>query len=263
LNATGVLSPSRSPSVSWPVPDAMAWPGWLRRHHLVWAAPAHHAAISAQIADRALAAAAQRLLGAGAPLVIGRQPQAGSSEPCAALSLATGMALPPALGKHRLPFTIPLHAVTRTAPPLKLADTIAHLPPIWRQPLLRLARDAERVRIEFGVYGSAAWEALTGLAYLNAASDIDLLWRPSGLDQLATGIALLLDWETATGLRADGEILFGDHDAVAWREWIDIESQPSSRRVLVKSLAEPRLCTRAEMLACPQEGEAAQCAQAF
>jgi phosphoribosyl-dephospho-CoA transferase len=243
------------------VPDAIAGPGWLRRHHLVWIAPAHHAAISSQIADAALAAAAQQLMAAGAPLVIGRQPELGIGAPSAATFIAAGMPLPPSLGKCRLAFGISPRAIARTAPPLKLADTIPRLPAIWRPPLLHLSRGAASIRIELGVYGSAAWEALTGEKYLTPQSDIDLLWRPTGPDQLGAGIALLAGWEAATGLRADGEILFGADDAVAWREWMVSVSESSSLRVLVKSLAGPRLCTRAELLAHlrPNEVEDAQC----
>jgi phosphoribosyl-dephospho-CoA transferase len=153
------------------------------------------------------------------------------------------------------------HVIAGTAPPLKLVETIPHLPAMWREPLLRLLCGAESIRIDFGVYGSAAWEALTGEKYLTPQSDIDLLWRPTRVDQLGAGIALLAGWEVATGLRADGEILFGDDDAVAWREWMESASEPVPPRVLVKSLAGPRLCTRAELLAraYQNEVEAAQC----
>jgi phosphoribosyl-dephospho-CoA transferase len=242
-------------------PDAAARPEWLRRHHLVWIAPARHAAIVSQIADAALAGAARRLLREGAPLVISRQPPSAGGAPGGTPSIAAGLPLPPALGKRRLALNIPPDAIVRTAPPPALADAIARLPPAWRPPLLRLLRGARSRRIEFRLYGSAAWEALTGEHYLAPESDIDLLWRPAGMDQLGAGIALLADWERASALRADGEILFGDDDAVAWREWMEAQCQPSRSRVLVKSLAGARLCMRADLLARAYSGaaEAARC----
>ena len=211
--------------------------------------PAHHAAVTQQIGDSALAAAALRLLDAGAPLVIGRQPRSGADY-SAPMFIAAGLPLPPALGKHRLAFRIPRHAIERTAPPLKLADVIPCLPGRWREPLRMLLRGAESIRIEFTVYGSAAWAALTGETYLTPQSDIDLLWRPKSADQLAAGIALLAEWEAISGLRADGEILFGDDAAVAWREWNAAASPGPPPRVLVKVIAGARLGTRAQMLAC-------------
>jgi len=221
----------------------------LRRHHLLWIAPAHRIAVSGQIEDVTLAAVALRLLNAGAPLVVARQVRPAGGGLSESAFVTAGMPLPPWLGKHRLAFKIPLRAISRTGPPLRLVDAIPHLPATWRRPLAQLLRNASPTGIVFAVYGSAAWQALTGEKYLTPASDIDLLWRPVGPDQLASGIALLGDWEAATGLRADGEILFGDDDAVAWREWMGDGGKSSTSRVLVKSLAGARLCTRRELLA--------------
>jgi phosphoribosyl-dephospho-CoA transferase len=230
------------------VPDAVAAPGGLRRHHLLWCASAHHGALGAQIADSFQAAAAIRLLAAGAPLVIGRQPATGDGIPGAETLIAAGMPLPPALGKGRLPFRISTRNIIRTAKPPRLADTIPRLPAIWRAPLLRLLCGALSIGIELRLYGSAAWEGLTGLSYLTPRSDIDLLWRPVSVDQLAAGVAFLAEWEAATGIRTDGEILFGDDDAVAWREWLESGANPVPQRVLVKSHARVRMCSRDELL---------------
>ena len=49
-------------------------------------------------------------------------------------------------------------------------------------------------------------------------SDIDLLWTAGSLDDVARGLAMLGAWEAQHALRADGELLLPDGDAVAWRE---------------------------------------------
>ena len=235
-----------------PLPaDSPAASPALRRHDLVWIVPAQHAALSAQIADAALSAAVLQRLAAGAPLVVGRQtlPLPGVGAGDGAATLAAGMPLPPAAGKHRLPFRIEPAAIARASPPWALAAVIPALAARWRGPLQSLHDGAAEAGIAFRVFGSAAWEALTGEAYMTPQSDIDLLWRPRGGAQLDAGLALLHAWERATGLRADGEILFGADDAVAWREWDPAAGRPPSPRVLVKTTAGPYLCRRERLLA--------------
>ena len=135
------------------------------------------------------------------------------------------------------------------APPLALADVVPGLPPGIGPPLRRLLRSARTLDADLRVYGSAAWQALTGHAWLTPASDVDFLWRARDSAQIAGIIALLEAWEGESGIRADGEILFGDDDAVAWREWKKAMQQSPVQRVIVKSLRSPRLCAPSELLA--------------
>lgn len=152
------------------------------------------------------------------------------------------------------------------APPPRLTDTLSHLPPAFRAPLTELAAAARAAGIEFRVFGSVAWEALTGLAYLTARSDVDLLWWPVDASQIAEGIALMVAWEHETGMRADGEIVMRNGAAVAWREWDRVaRTIDGARRVLVKTLFGPRLCALSELEASlaggPFAEEGAACAQ--
>ena len=111
-------------------------------------------------------------------------------------------------------------------------------------PLFRLAALARAIAVDPGVYGSFAWQALTGERYLAPGSDIDLLWRPRDTAQLDSLIAALIEWEQETGRRADGEVLLANGDAVCWRELAS-----GSARVLVKSDAAVALRERADFLA--------------
>jgi phosphoribosyl-dephospho-CoA transferase len=188
-------------------------------------------------------------LAAGVPLVSRRQPESEGESSIRWRFIAVGMPLPPSQGKLRVPLVAPLESIMLTRPPLELAEVIPHLPQRWRAPLRDLLRSAEAVGIQFRVYGSAAWEALTGQSYLASRSDIDLLWQPAKIAQIDAGIRLLEAWEAQSGLVADGEIEFGDDAAVAWREWkSSAQRQPPSHRVLVKTFHGPRLSARSELL---------------
>ncbi|HWZ70252.1 MAG TPA: malonate decarboxylase holo-[acyl-carrier-protein] synthase [Casimicrobiaceae bacterium] len=185
------------------------------RHDLVWidgqAAAAAVLAASAAQAYRL----AQRWIRAGRPLVVSRQPPHCDD----ARRLAVGLALPLALTRQRFALEIDPCTISRCRPPPPLSSVAPGLPSPWHVALRALCTAAQQIGIEYRVFGSAAWQFWTGLGYLTQRSDIDLLWRPSGESQLAQGVALLDAWERKHGIRADGEILFGE-DAVCWREWM-------------------------------------------
>jgi phosphoribosyl-dephospho-CoA transferase len=158
-----------------------------------------------------------------------------------------GLALPPAQGKRRIALSVAAHDIARHTPPLRLADAIAHAPVAWQSALAELDTAAHHMDIELRVFGSLAWQALSGLQYLTPKSDIDLLWHPQSLAQLQHGIALLAHWEQSSGLRADGEVLFGGSSAVSWREWATLKSD-EAQRVLVKRASSAELVDARELL---------------
>jgi phosphoribosyl-dephospho-CoA transferase len=236
-------------------------PPWLRRHRLLWIARLHHDAVIADIPDRSLRSIVADWLAADWPLVVRQQSTGqaclGASEP-----VAVGMPLPLALGRRRIALMVASRSIAGSAPPPLLRDVIARVPQSRRAALLQLAKRTDSIGLTVRVYGSMAWEALTGCTYLTPHSDIDLLWRPSTPKQLATAIAMLARWEADSGVRADGEILFGDDDAVPWREWMR-EARRSdddhSARVLVKAASGPRLESPDRLLARLSTCETEQC----
>ena len=135
-----------------------------------------------------------------------------------------GLALPLAHGRRRIAVAVDRAAVARVAPPLALAEVVDGSPPEWRDALGRLAAIGA-----FRVYGSFAWQALSGERYVTPASDIDLLFDAVEATQVAGIVASLQRWECETGRRADGEARFANGDAVAWRELAT-----TTGRVLVK-----------------------------
>jgi len=128
-----------------------------------------------------------------------------------------------------------------------LDEIIEQLPSIDAVALRRLAYAGQVAGIELRVFGSFAWEALTGMSYLTPESDVDLLWRPQSAADLDRGTALLAAWEKNEGRRADGEILFADEAGqelgVSWREW----ATARSGRVLAKTLWGARLCQASDL----------------
>ena len=116
--------------------------------------------------------------------------------------------------------------------------------PAWQRALAPLAHDATGARVALRVFGSAAWQAQTGLVYLHERSDIDLLFEPKDMGEINTAIALFDRFERRTAIRLDGEIIFPGGDAVAWREW---NCAKSDGRVLAKSLTGAALVPKAAL----------------
>ncbi|WP_022972657.1 malonate decarboxylase holo-[acyl-carrier-protein] synthase, partial [Xanthomonas maliensis] len=149
--------------------------------------------------------------------------------------------LPPAEGKQRLALCVALRGLARTAPPLPLHALLAVAGLPQHAALQALLVDAQRQGVQPRVFGSFAWQALTGLAYVHAASDLDLLWTVTTPAQADTVVALLQRWERRYRLRADGELLL-DVGAVNWREYAGQASQ-----LLLKSDHGCRLLPRAAL----------------
>lgn len=162
-------------------------------------------------------------------------------------TIAVGLALPPTQGKRRIALSVAAHDIARYTPPLLLADAIAHAPAGWQSALAELDIAAANIDLEMRVFGSLAWQALSGLPYVTPQSDIDLLWRPLSNAQLQQGIALLARWEQDHWLRADGEVLFGASSAVSWREWATLQSG-DDQRVLVKRASSAELVAARELM---------------
>lgn len=209
-------------------PPAVRLPAALRRQQLVrlsgegWArlldAPRD------ALARQCLALWAAR----GLPLVVTRQP-VGAPD-----TLATGLPAPARFRRLRLALAVaPRHVMFLDEfPAADAASRLLSRPQAaaWRALLARLAEADCAPR----VYGGFGWQALTRLAYVHAESDLDLL-LPVGSHAQADAVASLLADAAWDGPRLDGELLFPDGAAVAWREWL-AHRQGRTTRVLVKRL---------------------------
>ncbi|CAD0306081.1 malonate decarboxylase holo-[acyl-carrier-protein] synthase [Xanthomonas hortorum] len=201
------------------------------RHALVWLHPdARWQALTPGAQPRL-----QQWFAAGLPAVVARGD--GSEAPG---TLRLGVPLPPSEGKQRLALSASSVDIARSTAPLLLDAVIAHAPTDAQPALQALLVQTRANALQPRVFGSFAWQALTGLAYVHAQSDLDLSWSIETPEQAHAVVTLLQRWEQRHGLRADGELLLADDGtAVNWREYAG-----SAQQVLVKSNHGCRLASR-------------------
>ena len=212
--------------------------GALPRHTLVW--PAAAPRLVGEMDDADARAAVREWCDAGHPFVVRRSEADSGFAEC----VAVGLPLPPTRGKRRLSATLAYRDVAFHRAPLTLAEIAAALPPPWRRDVASLDRDARALGVTLRGFGSVAWQAITGFAYLHDDSDVDVTFAPISLAQLDATLALFARWEQRARRRVDGEIVFGTDYAVAWREWA---RAPSMSRVLVKARGGAALVARAAL----------------
>ena len=218
----------------------------LSRHALAWPAASGWKSLLGQAADTQSRDALSTWQAHAWPLVVRR-----AENPVAAATVALGLPLPPSQGKRRLGFVLAAIDIEAHAAPPLLRAVAAALPSPWDAALRVLDGDARAAGHCLRVFGAAMWQSLTGLAYLTATSDIDLLLRLRTVDDADHGVRLFTRWERATGIRADGELIWPDGEAIAWREWAG-----GGTRVLVKHRDHVRLAFRAELCARLQHARA-------
>ncbi|MFZ6654336.1 malonate decarboxylase holo-[acyl-carrier-protein] synthase [Undibacterium sp. TJN19] len=220
-----------------------------QRHDLVWLSDtAWQAIVQAQPAAGMLKQWQEQEW----PAVI-RRADAGT----AADEVCIGLPLPPEDGiKPRVAAKVKHHDIVAHQSALSLASVIAIAPPKWQASLQTLNQQAQGAGIRLRVYGSLAWQFLTGQHYLSDNSDIDLLFRPQHHIQLRAGLALLQ--QHLADIPLDGEIVFPNDGAVAWKEWLLSDASQGGfeqKRVLVKAMDSVSLQTRQSLLADLPEGD--------
>jgi phosphoribosyl-dephospho-CoA transferase len=95
-------------------------------------------------------------------------------------------------------------------------------------------------KARIGIFGSLAWEALSGETYRHAASDIDIICDVATPAQFEVALAALQQAAAELPCALDGEIRFPDGNAVAWREILANLERPNAT-VLAKGNEEVRL----------------------
>jgi phosphoribosyl-dephospho-CoA transferase len=187
----------------------------LRRHQLAYLSAAGWQQALTQAHDAQALACLEHWAAHQLPLVVTRQPlPLASQQPL----LHLGLSAPPALGRRLLGLRVPAAAIAWFGEFPLLAEALPVLPRGARaalRPLLQaLATGGQRAH----AYGSVGWQCLAGQRYLHARSDLDL-WLPVAHEVEADAAAALLSRHAPARLRLDGELVFPDGAAVAWREW--------------------------------------------
>lgn len=214
------------------------------RHDLVWLcadAPAHARALpgcgaTLSDADTRLAA----WTGAGRPLVVSRQPRE-----LAPGRTLLGLPLPPSDGKHRIAFDVPTSRIARRAPPPPLRAIAGLLPAEWQTTLQALNAHADITATSPRAFGSAAMQAITGLACLGEDSDLDLLLTPASRAGAERALDALGAISAHGGCpRLDGEMVDRHGRAASWRELLG-----NTRQILFKHIDHVGMTTREDFLA--------------
>ena len=156
--------------------------------------------------------------------------------------IPVGLPLPPANGKLRLSALIAPEDVDERVPPVTLRDVRIEVPLPWQKTVEALLCLADQSGVEPRVFGSLLWQRLTGLPYLSASSDLDLLWPVTDANTATHLAGCLATVEQDSPVRCDGEFPLPDGGGVQWREWKD-----SPHEVLVKDLTGVRLCVTASL----------------
>ena len=204
----------------------------MHRHDLVWVDPRADWTPLTPGAGARL----QAWLQAGHPLVVARRDPGTDGT-----QQRLGVPLPLAEGRQRLSLRCAPDGIVKHAPPPSLAAVIQALPAALRPPLLALQASTSELA-PARVFGSYAWQALTGATYLRPDSDLDLLWEVQDVVQADVVCARLRHWEAAGTLRADGELRFPGQRAVQWREYAG-----EARMLLVKGDADCWLSPRSAL----------------
>lgn len=147
------------------------------------------------------------------PLVVATQPGAGPDN-----FVSLGLPAPTAWGRRRYALRLAARelkpALAAFPAPSDCRAALSHASDRWSF----LCQALERLAPGTRVYGSYGWQELTGLVYVRAGSDVDLL-LPVADARNGDAIVALLERFDSGPPRLDGELCFGDGSAVAWREW--------------------------------------------
>ena len=224
----------------------------LHRHQLVRLTEAGWKAVVAGEWDAQARGCLQHWSTHGLPLVVTRQ-DAGA---VGADTIAVGLPAPACWGRRRLALRVPRDAVLAQHE----FPGIDQLPAMFRgapRAALRALDDALRAsHATAHVFGSYGWQLLTGLDHVRAGSDVDLWVAVDDAAQADVVAALfgsfMADQARATSrLRLDGELVFRDGSAVAWREWAAWRAG-TSRAAVVKRLEGVSLHREADWCAVSQ-----------
>ncbi|MDR6454773.1 phosphoribosyl-dephospho-CoA transferase [Variovorax beijingensis] len=202
----------------------------LRRHQLARLSTSGWAAVlgrpwDAQARDCLAHWASHQL-----PLVVTRQPADATADGWIAL----GLPAPARWDRRRIALQVPHAAVHGLGEFPRLDDMQKLLPPPARGAVRELLGRLDASHATARVFGSFGWQAISGLDHVRDDSDLDLS-IPIDDAAHADAVVRALGSFEAERPRLDGELMFADGAAVAWREWREWRAG-RARAVMVKRL---------------------------
>jgi phosphoribosyl-dephospho-CoA transferase len=204
----------------------------MRRHDLVYLRPEATFTTPCAESGNPFWLAARQWIARGRPLVAARQPASGGP-------ILLGLALPLHQARKRLSILVEADQIAEVRPALSIERCLPRLAAPTAERLLALATEIQSSGATLGVYGSLAWETLSGESYRHAASDIDLICDVATPEQYERALATFAHSAAQLACRLDGELRFPNGDAVAWAE---LAGRPTrDKAVLVKGEREVAL----------------------
>lgn len=171
------------------------------------------------------------------PLVVTRQP----FDVCrAGRDIAVGLAAPARWGRRRIALRVPKDDLLFFDEFPRMESVTGQIPVVARDAWRELAAALSAAAITARVYGSHGWQFVSRMRYVRRHSDIDVWLGVADARQARTAICALAAFEGSGFPRLDGELLFADGNAFAWREW-QAWREGRHVRIMSKSLAGPAL----------------------
>jgi phosphoribosyl-dephospho-CoA transferase len=202
----------------------------LHRHQLAWLTPAGWARIRRREWDAVAAECLDHWAEQRLPLVVTRQP----AGVVGADAIAMGLPAPGRWERRRIALSVARAEVLYFDEFPRAEQVVKLLPEAARAPWRHLSTAVAACGAVARVHGSYGWRFISGLDHERPSSDIDAWIAVSDVDQ-ADAVTRLLQSFEGVHPRLDGELVFDDGSAVAWREWRRWRSE-ATNALLVKRL---------------------------
>lgn len=215
----------------------------LRRHRLVRLTREGWATVLARPWDKPARDCLAHWAANSLPLVVTRQSLvAGASD-----LIALGLPAPACWERRRIALHVAPSSLLCFEEFPELTEVLMLLPESARAAACDLHAGLRACGASARVYGSYGWEALSGLDHIRPGSDLDVCVQVEDAAH-ADDVAHRLGDATMEQPRLDGELMFPDGSAIAWREWSDWRAA-RTRAVMVKRLTGAMLWRDASLAA--------------
>lgn len=179
-----------------------------------------------ELSDHSDSPVISKWIEAGRPVIVRRPGLAFGGE-----GVHCGIPLPPKQGKKRIGFIAPLNSIRHRAGLPELAACMCLLPESRQLQLVEFLNACRENNFRPEVFGSLAWQHLTGLNYLHEDSDIDLRFKVKNSMELKSLATVLRQFPQLCITLCDIELELWNGSAFSWREFMD-----DSPQLMVKTL---------------------------